>query len=494
MALEFTDKQIKELTGQILAGPAKVKNAEKVKEQAIKNREDFKILDDQNAIYTDHYQTSVINKYHDEIKYLVGETRTNYDLANIDPAGQLADGTVHFPLENPRWSEYEPLIQDENNGLPINPTGFADHEGKWIALVLEYIDELKNGWSDGTASTVTDTAGLSGGVLAVEDPTGFSVGNRILAFSGSSGSYMRIDNITSTPGDPGPPPVPGTSQFEVTIIAGATSLGSGATVQNFFNGFNNNQRETGTGIASYLTFLFDYFKGLIDDTVEDWRTEALDFQQTALNGNDAKEDKSSLDTAKQELSNIFQIIDDWETSPEFGVGTSRFGDSLINPFTSDANTRDAYRTTRKDEIVDLLGSVSQDENGISGEGQYFNFYRSLDQRVNKQSGSLRQYYASLGNEKNAEVQIRTVENQNGMVSGDFVINLFASNADNSNTVKLKTLKDIAVSDKLKIMGNEGQVLEVEVLDINELESTVKFNTPIPEFFKTSIQARAVKVL
>lgn len=494
MALNFTDKQIKELTGQILAGPDKIKAAEQTKQQAIQSKADFKILDDQNEIYTNHYQESVINKYHDELKYIVGETRTNYDLANIHPAGKLADGNVHFPLQNPQWAEFEPMIVDSNKGLPINTSGFANHEGKWIAEVLKYVDEFRNGWNDGGASTTTELPGLSNSELHVDNPTGFSVGDRVLVLKGSIGSYVKIDSISSTPADPGPPPVPASNIFQVTIIAGATSIGDNATVQNFFSGFTDNQRETGTGFTSYYQFLFDFFKGLIDDSVNNWKTQSLDFQKNALDGNDAKEDIENLDEAKENLNNILQIIQDWSDSPEFGINISRFGDDLLNPFISETNDRDAYRPNRKTKIVEDLGTLTQDENGISGEGQYFNFFRSLDQRVNKQGGSLRSFYASENVVKTADVSIRGVENQNGMISGDFVINLFAENADNSDTVKLKTLKRISIGETLKIMGNEGQVLEAEVVDINELDSTVRFNTPIPEFYSTQIKARAVKVL
>ena len=109
MPLLFNDEQIREITGQVLEAPDLIARAIEEREAVIKKQQDYKDLDDAQAVYTGYYN-NIITKYHAELAVLSGTQRTNPNDALIDPAAQLAEGNVYLPRGEPVWKPFQPIL------------------------------------------------------------------------------------------------------------------------------------------------------------------------------------------------------------------------------------------------------------------------------------------------------------------------------------------------------------------------------------------------
>ncbi|NBW99550.1 hypothetical protein EBR03_08265, partial [bacterium] len=152
MALTFTNDQIKELTQKILDAPTTLASLQADKANLIAQKDQYLATDNTNAVYTNNW-LNIINQYHAELKNLNGVTRTDYDPANIQSSGQLADGNIHFPMTMPVWVNFQPKKHASNDGNPIGT--YANNENDAIPVATDAISLMKNGFSSGSATTTT---------------------------------------------------------------------------------------------------------------------------------------------------------------------------------------------------------------------------------------------------------------------------------------------------------------------------------------------------
>lgn len=488
MPLLFNDEQIRELTGQVLQAPDLIARAIEEKEAVVKKQQDFKDLDDAQSVYTGYYD-NIITQYHNELAILSGTQRTNPDNSLIDPAGQLAAGNVYLPRGEPVWKPFQPKVNDINNGLPtIAYVGTT--EPAQIAWTTTSINLLKNGFTDGAATTTT-TAAFVGNTVSVNSNAGFAIGNRVIFISGSNFLYGTVTTVTSGP-NPTPPP-PTLSGLTISVIlssAGTGGIAMGASVRNFHPGFNLTQRETGGGLAAGELAYMNGLKADIDTKVTAWEA-ILDAELGYLNANDAPAPEAGeITAAKGDINNAKAIIDTWQAFPSTGSGTSRFGTNLPD-LEAELSARPTFISSRTPQITNRLGSVTQGGDGtFSGSGQYLSYFNNLNMRINMIQGTLRNYYQmNLGIEV-FDQRIKVLEDQLAQGSSTFTIAALTSDGNNGNTVAVKTTQNLGLGDTIKVMSNTVRTLTGTILAINELLVTVSFD--VPNTYTVGDKARLVK--
>ena len=172
MGLVFTNEQVRELTGQILAAPAKIAKLIDEKNKSITQKGELKELDDLNAVYTNNI-VNIITKYHDELKYLTGDQRTTYDPINIDTTAKTVSGSIHRPST---WTKFQPQVHDSNNGNPVS--SWSDTDPSKSSAITSALMMLTTGFSDGSFSTTT-TSSFVGDEIETTTSS-FSVNNKAL--------------------------------------------------------------------------------------------------------------------------------------------------------------------------------------------------------------------------------------------------------------------------------------------------------------------------
>ena len=494
MALNFTDEQIKELSGQVLVGPDIIKQAEDTVANTEQVKQDFLDLDGQNAVFTDD-MLNIIDQFHKELKELSGNVRTLYNEANIDPAARLDPTNLHFP--QPDWLFFYPKVLDSNKGLPVTTTSDLI-EPEQLEEVKRVYELLISGFNDGSGSVSADDP-VSSGIIPLDNtPTGFSVGNRIVLLAGggstgaSYGVITAIDTITPPP-PPSGPPDPDTYAIQYDVEFSSGSLPAGTVVTNYHPGFNNTQREASTSNLYQI-----YLQGKIDTEVEKWETDFLDKILGFLEANDSPADKTEIDGEKDNINNSKAIVDNWQAKPNTGVGTGRFGDSSIVPLSNELDAREVRIPDRITEIEDALGTLTQDLGGgkgkFDGEGRYFDYFTHLNSRIHANGGSLRSYYA-----QDVLIDFSNQEKDNTLAEVErtkdiLQIKLLKANPDGSDTIEMVDISGLQVGDAVKFMDNAKPVLNYTIVALIPEERKIQLDGQTPTNYSLTQQARIVRVL
>ena len=478
MALNFTDEQIRELTGRVLASPQLIASAILDRAKAVQLKQDWQDLDDANEVYTNHFQ-NIIDRYHQELKYLNGQIRTNYDLNNIQTAGELAANNVHFPAAPAfTWVGMEPMKVDSNVGLPIGT--LVETETFLIGEVTTALDLMKNGFNDGANSDTTATAFVVG-VIEVTNG-GFALNDRVLFVDGSD--YLLGEIIAL---DPTPPAVglQGLQILEISSSNGFGGIGVGATADDNHPGFNNTQRETLVGDA-YL----DGLKAIVDTNVGNWETGLLD-EQDALNNNDPfPPEDAEVTVALADVVLAIADINTWQAAPVTGAGTGRFGDTVLTPLESRITTRLTELAPRAAEIIAALGTLTQAGDGsFSGAGQYFTFFANLNLRINKAGGTLRNFYQSDLIIKIFDQTIFNLQTQANRDAQVFDIRKFTADGDGTLVISVDDASGLVGGEAGKVMSDTQPVIDIIVQSV--LGNDITLDVTISTDYTVSEQARLV---
>lgn len=486
MALNFTNEQIKELSGQVLQGPDIIQQANDQLADAEQTKQDFKDLDDQNKVFTDN-MINIIDQFHKELEKLDGTVKTLYDESNIDDSARLISGNLHFPGN---WQYFYPKVLDSNKGLPTSTTS-SPIEPDLINEVQEDIDFIKTGFSDGSISA--DSNGpASGGEISFEIDPGFVVGNRIVLLEdgGTTGASFGIVTGKRTETNPSPPP----NNFiivEYDVLFQAGSLPTGTTVSNFHPGFNNNQRETVTN-----NFYLEYLKDELDSSTADWKS-ILEDQQTVLNANDSSKDNSEINSAKSSINDALNALNSWENQPESGTGVGRYGDIQLAPIETQLTNRENKIPNRVVEINNSLGSLTQDLNDkakFDGQGRYFDYFVHLNARIHLGTGSLRNFYNQdqliAFSEQTRDNTIAEVERAEDVL----FIKLLRENPEGNNIIALENVSKFVIGQQVKFMDNQKPVLDYTIVNIIPDERKLVLDGAVPTNYKLTQQVRLVRIL
>lgn len=475
MPITFTDEQIREITGRILEAPTAIEELRRQKEELLKTQQDFLDLDEGNAVYTDFFR-NVIVQYHTELKYLNGEERTAPVTADIDPAGQLASGNVYFP-ESPIWTKFPPKIQDYLNGNPIG--SWPDLEELPIASAQIWIDYLLNGFADGIGNTTT-TSGFTGNEIELTTAALIDIGDRVILLSGVN---FLLGTVTNKAGN----------DINVSIILSSAGYGgilTGASCRNFHPGFTLAERETASGLSAGENGYMEGLKAEIDTRISVWESR-LTPQEAALTANDALAPYASDNqTALSNVQAALSDINTWQAFPSLGSGTSRFGTNLPALQTR-LSTRDPQIAPRAAQIIAALGSVAQDGDGnYSGSGNYLSYIQNVNQRINKSSGTLRNYYQLELGKDVFDQRIAAAQEALARDTQVFDVKPLIATATGTGTLKIINTLGLSISIPVKICSNTKPVINATVTGFDD--QTVQLDVSITADYTVDDKARLVR--
>lgn len=286
-----------------------------------------------------------LEKYHQELLRYTGDTYSSYDTAQIDPAARQATGNVHYP---DGWDPVLPKITDDVNGLPISNDP--------LYLTETVLRDLLSGSYN--SSPVTQSVSTSGNTATVTFLSGGSfpgnVGDVVGIRNTGDGDYsaVRVDSLGSTTST--------SAQFDFTLLAGDLPV---------------------TGICQV---------GLVEEEYEVLATEVRDhyLATKAIIDSISDPDAGSLNTtASTTLANYITVINNWLAS-----GT-RFDSAEITALEASFTAREMAVQARIPEVELLLGSVTQDSEGVaSGDGSNFKAWQWVVARISKAGGTLYSFY------------------------------------------------------------------------------------------------------
>jgi len=476
--LAFTDAQIKEATGQILAAPDKITAINASQAKLAEAKQGYKDLDDASNVYTTSY-LSILSAYNTEYKYISGILKSEVTPTMIDDGGKLAAGNLFFPDTAPIWQLFQPRLIDAVLGNPTS--AFAGTEqSTWVPINF-WIGLMKTGFTGtGASQTVTSTTSNSIDIATQPSPV-FTAGDTFVAYGNSGWAYGTIDTITGT----------GPFTLNCTVLYGnLATIGSSATVKNSDAGFSLSERETGGALTGGRLQYLNGIKSSLDAAIPAWLT-VLNAELTALNGNDAPSPyAASILTAKTNVNAAILAITTWQALPASGVGTSRYGNNVDTYIVNNMSTRTGQIAARITDINTAYGTAAQAGDGaFTGTDYYFKLIDNINLRLNKTSGSLRQYYQqNLVGTAYAQ-QISVIQSTLQRDSQTFLVRIFTADADGTNIVHLNDVGSLTVSQSVKIMTNTAQVITTTIIAITDLK--VQLAASIPEAYTIDDKARLV---
>ena len=480
--LVFTDAQIQSLTQEMYDYAAMLLALNTNLAAVTAAQSGLLTKDDANAVYTSNF-ISILSSYHTELKYISGTERTTYDSAQIDIAGRLAPNNIHFPSPFLVWVYLEPKVHASNLGNPTST--WVNTENSAIQGAQINLDLLKNGWNypPAAAMTSSNTGFYSGDLISVISNAGFAVNDKVLLTDGSDYLYGWVTQVIGFT----------VLRISITVASnGYTGIGSGATVQNYFQGFSFSELESGVGANPALSAFMVGLKSFVDNAVANWETYILAVQ-AAITANSAVGALYTQNQAALALVNgHINDINTWQGYPSIGIGTSRFGTNLP-AFESSMSARQTEFSPRSSQISTALGSISQPgtSNGTyTGSGQYYELFKNLDQRLNKISGSLRAYYDSELGITAINQQIAVLNAQYARDSVTFNMKKFTADGSGTNTISVDSVSGLAISDTVKIISSTQPILTATISGISGLNVTL--SVTVSSAYKVAESARLVK--
>jgi hypothetical protein len=483
MAISFSDEELKTTSKVILFTPIEIASLNDQKANALLGQADMLKKDDANKPFYNNYK-NILTKYFDELKNINGESRPAYTDALLEDAAQLKDGNVHYPTTSPVWAGLSPKSVNQNLGLPV--TNLTDFEIQRLTNTTTSISQLKSGFTDGTTST-TSTAAYSGGTsLSVTGGT-FVANQRIVVFAGGRSALLKVTAVTVIPPVP---PATGSTNLTVTVLAApAATISTGATVRNYFSGFTNTERESGT---SSLPEVQAYYQNNILAEVTAWKG-FLNAQLSALNANDAVGTEATQNsTAKSNVQNALSAISAWESAPATGAGTGKYGNTVLAPLENKVTDRTSQAPARATEINSSLGALAQSPDGsFTGSGNIYKLFQWIDLRISKSSGTLFSYYnfnliTGFIDDKILKANTKKAEYDQFMI-----VKKIVAEPNGSNTIKLDNATGLSLGNAVKIMDDVLPITNATVSGISG--QFVTLSVPISGYALDKF-ARLVKLL
>ena len=336
--ISFTDDQIKNLSERILSIPIELNGIPALGvtglydalNTAIQEKADFLVQDGDKKVFFDNALLA-IQKYHEEILAIVGDSRTLYNEADLIASAK--HDLPHYPKET--WFNAVIQIIDSNNGNPRTAASQPGEDETALAL-YDAIQSYANGNTPASPLNTTLSQNYTTGEGFIHtDATGGSPGDLLIVTGGGNTMVATIDSITGPDGtcsnpafdndeagclldDPMNTYTPdGAQKIFFTVVSGETNFSSGANVTNTFTAFTNAERGRQVGISLERQAIRDALEGVIDDLTLQWKGELqavgaiITTQVNQGDNGKVAENQVALDN----VNTIVADIVDWEDEP-----------------------------------------------------------------------------------------------------------------------------------------------------------------------------------
>jgi hypothetical protein len=517
MSLGFTDDEIKEISFNYIKYSENKANELQGKAKILQTQGEVWEKDQSNKKWTD-FDLSVIGWYVDEEKFLNGNLRAMFPgEANVDDAARKR--AIHYPVEYPAvpWVHIPPKMIDSNKGIPVGSySGVLEPDT--ISGVLTSKELITTGFSDGSHDTdLTNGYTIGGTTIDCDDITGFAVGHRLLIISGNIGMFAKIDSIAQDAGfctggsgganeadcisGGGVWTTPPSGTLTITVLSPPSSnLPSGANVSNYASGFTNGEREGTTGITIERQAVLDIFKGVVDDSVQNWE-DKINEVKSAISLNEDQKRKTEIADEIARIDARIVEIDSWQSFPsekQFGPTVeSRFGDIKLGDLETSYNGRSSEITARIAQIGSALDTLSQDgtdagKGAFSGSGVYYDYYDWFNKRVNSAQGTLAQYYSVDIALEVIDQTIANLDSDKAETETIMRIEILTADADGTQSILLADTTGFFPSDTVKVVANDQPVITTTILSVGT--GSIILATSVPTDYTLGNETRLVKEL
>lgn len=444
MGLNFTDDNLRSLSLDAIQLPTQIAG---LQAQLVKIQDGLNNIlkkDEANKVFYDNFHT-IVNAYYDERAALDGTTYVKYIDAYLTASAKVEAGNIHYPTV-PAWPNLPPKSVNQNMGLPT--TVAATSEAVQINATTPWFNLMLNGFSSGNDSAGLSSAYSGGTSISVNDATDFSVGNFFVSYSSSAAVYGQITHITinSTQPTPGPDVI----TFTNLAFSGGT-INQNSPLVNHFSGYINQQREADLKPNPTVFLLWQ-------TQIENLITSAMSFltlEGAALAANDATGDEAKEITAAiKNVNDAKTTITNWLAAPISVPGIARYGDSVLIPFRQFLSARLSQITSRVAEITARLGAVSQNADGTyTGSGNWYSFFKWIDLRINKASGTLFQYYNSNVATGFTQQQINNLNAKQVELNKLVKVGALMGDANGTNQIRVQQSGGFVVGDEIKLIDD-----------------------------------------
>ena len=451
---------------------------------ATQNRDNQLSRDETNTFYTDNF-SQTIEFFHNELEYLSGETRTEYNESNIQLAARRVE-QPHWPIGSNPWTPIYFRTVDAFNG---NPRGSTNErlESPYITDVVFEVNLILDGLTGPTGRPISSTYNGGNSVGTGSSLGGISVGD-LIHIGGEA--YGIVTSTFCT--DPDPPATPScTVTFDLLGWSG-NSVPSGESVTGVFPSFSENERIGNTTpslpnllplLKNHLETLLQPYKDFLDNTMIPFVEDNPTFNY-----------RPSQNNAISFINGLRNMIEEWENKPDLDAVDSRWSnDNFIDVFRSSLlSRRDVNIPFRISEIEQNLGQVTQDSDGkYSGDGAYYDYVLAINDRVFPAGGSLSSFYqAQLGIEV-AENSVFSIQNRKQNTDNIMFVARLVNDSTSANTLNVDDTSGLSVGDQILILSETQPTVTRVIAGLTS--SVVVMNVAIPQGYLVSDSARAVKL-
>jgi hypothetical protein len=517
--LVFTDEQIRTITEQVLSLPITLDGIPELGVTGLRDslvtaqeeKENFLSQDEDKKIFFDNVLLSV-QKYHEEILQIVGDSRTLYSEADL-----IASAKHTLPhYEKTTWFNAVIEIIASNNGNP-RTTNSQEAEDDKIQDVIDAVDGYILGTppSSPLNSTLSQPYNPGDGFVHTEN-TGGSVGDIILIENTFLSQIMVaiITNVTGPDGtctnaafnnDPAGCALDNfTNEYETLgaqkiffdVIDNDQNFSDTATITNVYDPFTNSERGRQEVIAPERQVIQTALEDNIVTFLAIWESE-LQATKAIIESQVTSGDNTKIAENQVALDNVQNILDDittWENTP-LTSATGRYTDSSVVPLIKN-NTilrKDTQIPNRNTEISTFLGSVAQDAQGnVSGDGQYFELTNIIKSRIDLIGGSLSSFFQADLTLVSIDQDIKQKESDLARYEANFDVKPLLEESELGQIeFEVEDASSFSPADEVKVFDNSSLVFtrNIDTIDGN----IVRLDTGIPTTLTLGNQARIVRL-
>jgi hypothetical protein len=512
--ISFTDDQTKSISEQIIQIPLTLNGIPSLGvtglydslNTAIQEKADFQAQDLDKKIFFDNSLFS-IQKYHEELLAIVGETRTLYNEADLISSAK--HDLPHYDKDT--WFNAVIEIIASNNGNPRNP-GAQAGEDQTATAVSDTVASYTQGNTPASplSTTLSENYVVGEGFIHTTG-TGGSIGDIIIVSGGGGTMVGTITNITPPDGncvggsgsnpsdctlDGGTWVTLGAQKVFFNVISGEQNFSSGAGVTNTFSAFTNAERGRQVSISPEREAIRDALEGVIDDLTDQWKNELnaigliLTDQVNSGDNTAVSQNQAELD----KLNAIIADIIDWEDEPIVDPN-GKYTDAKLIPLIQD-NASDRSSTGNPDRVAEinaLLGSVAQDGSGnISGSGQYFNLTETIKSRADLVGGALASFFQADTTVRSIQQDIDQKESDLARYQLSFAVGRVTEDSELGQIeFEVDTVAEFSQGQEVKVMDNDSVVFTRNIDTI--VGNIIRLDSGIPAILTFGGLSRIVRV-
>jgi hypothetical protein len=281
-----------------------------------------------------------------------------------------------------------------------------------------------------------------------------------------------------------------------SIIPTLVGISSGGNITNTASGFNSTERQTLVS-GTYQEILTN-LTNQINTLVTTWVSKLMAI--TAMTNADDRTPQSSQNTTTfANVASTQSSLATWQALSPTGA-SGKYTAAEIALITTQITSRGSQITARLPQITTALGGTASAALSQSGENfstsvpnnPYYNRFNWVNFRINRISGSLRRYYATM----QSSGTVASLLGNNTAISSQYngyFLTKQVTFVDGSAILHLKDLTGLSNGDMLTVVSDTQPEISRTILQLMGT-TQVQLSAPVPTTYTLADTARVFKTL